>query len=150
MKCYVCKNANGGFVRNRDKPSGFSNICKSCSADKSRARRLAHRIPRKTKSAFEKFLIRIVPPKSLYDCWVWSGHSTRFGYGKFRSDKTVYAHRYSYEKFVSQIPRGLHIDHLCSRPSCVNPIHLEPVTQAENNRRSRQRKKYGNIASKNT
>lgn len=31
---------------------------------------------------------------------------------------------------------GLTLDHLCRKRSCVNPAHLEPVTQAENTRRA--------------
>jgi hypothetical protein len=27
---------------------------------------------------------------------------------------------------------GMHIDHLCRNPACVNPEHLEPVTQPVN------------------
>lgn len=37
--------------------------------------------------------------------------------------------------FVGPIPEGLHLDHLCRVRRCVNPAHLEPVTQAENNYR---------------
>jgi hypothetical protein len=39
---------------------------------------------------------------------------------------------------IGPIPEGLHLDHLCRNPPCVNPAHLEPVTCAENLRRSRE------------
>ena len=45
------------------------------------------------------------------------------------------AHRAIYEEMVGPIPDGLVLDHLCSVRNCVNPEHLEPVTQAENARR---------------
>ena len=41
-----------------------------------------------------------------------------------------------YELYRGPIRNGLHLDHLCRVRSCVNPDHLEPVTQAENNRRA--------------
>jgi hypothetical protein len=44
----------------------------------------------------------------------------------------VCAHRFAYELFVDEIPDGLTLDHLCRNPRCVNPGHLEPVTQREN------------------
>lgn len=30
------------------------------------------------------------------------------------------------------IPAGMHLDHTCRNRGCVNPAHLEPVTQREN------------------
>lgn len=65
-------------------------------------------------------------------CWEWLGHKAN-GYGRFSvNDREVQAHRLVYELFVGQIPEGLQIDHLCRNPGCVNPKHLEPVTQEEN------------------
>jgi hypothetical protein len=50
--------------------------------------------------------------------------------------KPMYAHRFAWEIYHSkEIPDGLHIDHLCRQHDCVNPKHLEAVTQAENTRR---------------
>lgn len=69
-------------------------------------------------------------------CWLWTASVNAQGYGQFSIDRKSYrAPRVSYELYVGTIPDGLHIDHLCRQPSCVNPHHLEPVTQAENNRR---------------
>ena len=41
-----------------------------------------------------------------------------------------------WERERGPIPEGLQLDHLCGVPSCVNLDHLEPVTGAENSRRS--------------
>ena len=66
-------------------------------------------------------------------CWVWTGATNDGGYGQLRTDGvTQYAHRLAYETFVGPIPDGLQIDHLCRTRLCVNPAHLEAVTQREN------------------
>jgi hypothetical protein len=76
----------------------------------------------------ESFMSNIDKTES---CWLWTG-ATDHGYGVYSSGK---AHRISYEIHVGAIPYGLHIDHLCGVKNCVNPAHLEPVTQIENARR---------------
>lgn len=66
-------------------------------------------------------------------CWEWTAGKNN-GYGVFFPTKgnTRQAHRYSYEQLVGPIPEGLVIDHLCRNHSCVNPEHLEPVTNQVN------------------
>lgn len=76
------------------------------------------------------------------DCWIWQGTPNNVGYGKVgvRNDPSTpgeeeAAHRWFYKRLRGPIPEGLHLDHLCRTPLCVNPAHLEPVTQEENTRR---------------
>ena len=67
------------------------------------------------------------------DCWIWTAYRNRKGYGQFRIDGIVRrAHRVAYELEVGEIPEGMTIDHLCRNPSCVNPEHLEVVSNFEN------------------
>jgi hypothetical protein len=72
----------------------------------------------------------------LSPCWIWQRYTDRKGYGIQRAAGSRRAHRISYETFRGSIPQGLTIDHLCRVPACVNPVHLEPVTFAENTRRN--------------
>lgn len=71
-------------------------------------------------------------------CWLWIGRVDRNGYGDVTQPvgdgvmKRTGAHRWSYEHHVGPIPPGFVIDHLCRNPRCVNPAHLEAVTNRTN------------------
>ena len=68
-------------------------------------------------------------------CWHWTG-KTDYDYGRVSMGGTDYrAHRLIYEALTGPIADGLVLDHLCRNHGCVNPAHLEPVTQQENVRR---------------
>lgn len=73
-------------------------------------------------------------------CWLWKGTKARGGYGAFRLGKMILAHRFAWTVLVGPIPETLELDHLCRVPACVNPAHLELVTAALN--QSRTRKEY--------
>lgn len=79
-----------------------------------------------------RFFSYIEPVTEWDACWIWTGWGSD-GYGRFMlGDGAVCAHRWSYEFLRAEIPDDLQIDHLCRNRRCVNPWHLEPVTQREN------------------
>lgn len=89
--------------------------------------------PANLRERFEQKFTRSPEPDG---CWPWHGGKTSRGYGQIRPEgkrgPQVYAHRLSYEFYVGPIPDGLQLDHGCRNPPCVNPDHLEPVTNREN------------------
>lgn len=80
-----------------------------------------------------------VCPEPNTGCWLWDGPDNG-KYGLLRVGyKNTYAHRHSYEMARGPIPHGLVIDHTCRITFCVNPDHLDAVTQGENVRRAWER-----------
>ena len=70
------------------------------------------------------------PKTGCWDWMAWRDH----GHGRFHlgPEGKIYAHRFAYQVWIGPIPNGLGIDHLCRNRACVNPSHLEPVTNRIN------------------
>lgn len=66
-------------------------------------------------------------------CWLWTRSCYRDGYASFSwQGRTVAGHLVAYRTLVGRVPDGLRLDHTCRIRHCVNPAHLEPVTQKIN------------------
>ena len=92
------------------------------------------------KPALERFMAKI---DYVEHCWIWLGAVTNAGYGVFNFyEKTELVHRVSYKIHKGEIGEGLVIDHLCKQKLCVNPDHLEAVTQKVNWYRTDAPKKF--------
>jgi hypothetical protein len=90
----------------------------------------------------EQRLERLHVPEPNSGCWLWTGRLNRYGYGHAIFDRKLQlAHRVAYTLFKGSIPSGLQLDHLCRVRCCINPDHLEPVTNKENLSRGRNSKR---------
>lgn len=73
-------------------------------------------------------------------CWIWISTLKGDGFGSaYAVISTRAAHRVALELEYGSVPdrkeTGLVVDHRCRNKFCVNPYHLEVVTQLENVRR---------------
>lgn len=77
-------------------------------------------------------------------CWNWTGDINSNGYGRvWINGQRQMAHREVYRRINGNIGNK-QIDHLCCNRRCVNPHHLEKVTQKENLKRRDRRRKQEN------
>ena len=86
--------------------------------------------------AMQERILRLSIPEPNSGCWLWTASENGHGYGNIcvggKNGAVIRAHRASYEAFKGKVPAGLDLDHLCRVRCCVNPDHLQPVTQKEN------------------
>lgn len=89
--------------------------------------------PLQHNGAIERMFGYITYPKDT-DCWIWSGPTTKEGYGVLWAGRKQYkAHRIVYEYFAGEVIRpGLLACHKCDRSTCVNPAHIFIGTNSDN------------------
>lgn len=68
-------------------------------------------------------------------CWLWTASVSTNGYGQAwdsarRTPRR--AHRLAWEDRFGPVPEGFYLDHLCRVRRCVNPDHLQIVTNRIN------------------
>jgi len=83
------------------------------------------------KPIIDRFLSKICR-QSSDGCWLWNGSINNSGYGEFRGEKRITAHRWAYEYYIGKIPSGMQVLHKCDVSNCVNPAHLKLGTIQEN------------------
>lgn len=74
-------------------------------------------------------------------CWLWQRSLRPNGYGQIPINGTPrYAHIVYFERKHGAVPRGKMLDHLCRIRKCVNPDHMEAVSNQANAQRGSRAK----------
>lgn len=85
-------------------------------------------------------------PEPNSGCWLWDATMFDDGYGAIVIDgKRLKAHRVSFIAYKGDIPEGMKLLHKCDVRCCINPNHLRPGTQADNQQDMKQKRRstYG-------
>lgn len=88
----------------------------------------------------------IVDVKDFGGCWEWPAKRATFTLNKMPNgakSRTVMAYRYSYQFFnPDECIDGVTIHHKCANKKCVNPDHLQAVSNINNVAEMNERQFY--------
>lgn len=87
----------------------------------------------------QDFIDKFVPKVRFTDsCWIWIA-SVSGKYGQMRCDDKIHrAHRLSYAFFVGPLISSQALNHTCENKRCVNPDHLEILSNSDNQKYSKR------------
>lgn len=84
-------------------------------------------------ATIERFLTKV---EKTSECWLWTASQTGVGYGQIWVNEAGWrrmdAHRFAYQHYKGNIPKGQVVMHSCDNKLCVNPDHLSLGTQKDN------------------
>ena len=107
-------------------------------------------------SLWERLVANTAEPDNGQACWEWTGQRCTSGYGRVSVHSPARGRNVKlsahlalwcwmmwecasmeelFLAYTEMRESGLHLDHLCVNPACVNPDHLDPTSPIENYRR---------------
>ena len=86
----------------------------------------------------KRFFTKVDKESSNIGCWLWSDTLEKAGHGRFWLNGSSFsAHNVSWLIYYGNINGKVKIYQTCNDLACVNPDHLESISEAESLRRGR-------------
>lgn len=91
-------------------------------------------IPKRMDKEKLKSRLEVLIVKDKKGCWLFQGYICYKGYGRFwiQGNTSKLAHRVSFAMYKGRIRKDKVIDHKCGVKHCVNPEHLQAISQSKN------------------